>query len=146
MKIAIVTDTHWGVRNDSPAFLDASKRFVDDVLLPVVDAEEIRTMLHLGDLTDRRKYINYNTAQRLRTDFIDPIVRRGIDFHITLGNHDVYWKSTMDVNSLEELYHSMTGIGGSDLASFKWYARAEEVTFDGLKVLLVPWICEQNKE
>ena len=77
MKIALITDTHWGVRNDQLAFLDNNKKFLDDIFFPYLDSHSIDTVIHLGDLVDRRKYLNINTAKRLRDDFIGPLHARG---------------------------------------------------------------------
>lgn len=137
-KIALITDTHWGVRNDSLAFLDNNKKFLEEIFFPMIDRLKIKTIVHLGDMLDRRKYVNFVTASRLRKDFIDPIVRRGIFLHHVAGNHDVYFKTTNEVNSVTELYHSVP----SD--SMKTYLRPEEVSFYGMKTLLVPWICPDN--
>ena len=62
MKLAIITDTHWGVRNDHIAFLDNNKTFLENTFFPYIENNGIDTVLHLGDLVDRRKYININTA------------------------------------------------------------------------------------
>lgn len=136
MKVAIITDTHWGVRNDNVAFLDANKRFLDEIFFPYLDNNNIHTVLHLGDLVDRRKFININTARRLREDFLEPLNDRSINYHQLLGNHDTYYKNTNEVNSIRELFKYET---------FVTYENAEEVEFDGLKVLFVPWICDENR-
>jgi len=135
MRIALITDTHWGVRNDNAIFYDYTKQFLDNVFFPLIDAEKIDTVIHLGDLVDRRKYINFLTAKRLREDFMQPIKDRGIDFHLILGNHDVYYKNTNDVNAIAELYGEV-----------KRYERAEEVTIGDSKMLFIPWITADNRE
>ena len=135
MKIAIITDTHWGVRNDNALFYDYTKKFLDDVFFPLLDADDIKTVIHLGDLVDRRKYINFNTAKRLREDFMQPLAERNIDYHQILGNHDVYFKNTNDVNAISELYNGIHR-----------YETAAELTFDDTKILFIPWICQDNRD
>jgi DNA repair exonuclease SbcCD nuclease subunit len=136
MKIALITDTHWGVRNDQLAFLDNNKKFLDNVFFPYLDTHSIDTVIHLGDLVDRRKYLNINTAKRLRDDFISPLHQREIRPYLIIGNHDTYYKNTNSVNSIQEIY-------GND---FRIYTSAEEVVFDGVPILFIPWICEDNRE
>jgi DNA repair exonuclease SbcCD nuclease subunit len=136
MKIAIITDTHWGVRNDNSAFLDNNKKFLDDIFFPYLDAHSIDTVIHLGDLVDRRKYLNINTAKRLREDFIRPLHQREIRPHLIIGNHDTYFKNTNSVNSIREIY-------GND---FRIFESAQEVVFDGVPILFIPWICDDNRD
>lgn len=140
MKIALITDTHWGIRSDNESFHDNTKKFMDEIFFPYLDDNKITTVIHLGDLVDRRKYININTARRLREDFIEPLVERNIDTHIILGNHDVYYRNTNEVNSVKEL------IKGRYSNITLYEKEATEVTFDGLPVLFIPWICEDNHE
>lgn len=140
MKIALITDTHWGVRNDNPAFLDNTKKFLDDVFFKTIDKAKITTVIHLGDLVDRRKYININTARRLREDFLDRLDARKIDYLQIAGNHDTYFKNTNEVNSIKELVEGRyTRFGVIDKDPI-------EVEYDGLKILLLPWICDENYE
>ena len=54
MRVAILTDTHFGARNDSPIFLHHFFKFVDEVFFPYLKKEGITHMIHLGDLMDRR--------------------------------------------------------------------------------------------
>jgi DNA repair exonuclease SbcCD nuclease subunit len=136
MKIALITDTHWGVRNDQVAFLDNNKKFLDEVFFRYLDTNSINTVVHLGDLVDRRKYLNINTAKRLRSDFIKPLHERGIRAHLIIGNHDTYYKNTNSVNSIREFYEN----------DFIIHEEATTVTFDDTPILFMPWICDDNRE
>jgi DNA repair exonuclease SbcCD nuclease subunit len=138
MKIAMITDTHWGVRGDNISFLNNNKHFLDNIFFPYLANNNIKTVLHLGDLVDRRKYININTAKSLREDFLDPLFHNDYDVHIIAGNHDTYFKNTNETNSLREL------VG---MYPFKLYDKHSEVVrFDNLDMLLIPWICDDNKK
>ena len=136
MKIAIIADTHYGVRNDDPIFLDMTKKFLDDVFFPTIKKEKIKHIIHLGDLVDKRKTININTATRLRNDFMQPIIDMGIEYHHIIGNHDCYYKNTNEVNAVNQLYNSM----------FPVYTKAQEINIMGFPILVVPWICPENRE
>jgi len=140
VKIALITDTHWGVRNDNQAFLDANKQFLDDVFFPYIDSNGIESIIHLGDVVDRRKYVNINTSKRLQDDFLKPIRGRNLPFHIIAGNHDTYYKNTNEVNALREL------IVDRYENAIVYDNVPEEVEFDGTKILLMPWICDQNRD
>ena len=59
MKIALITDTHWGARNDSQVFMNYFKRFYEEMYFPYLEEHNIKTCIHLGDVVDRRKFINY---------------------------------------------------------------------------------------
>ena len=136
MKIAVITDTHFGARNDAEIFSEYFYRFIDDVFLPYLETHKIDTVLHLGDLVDRRKYINFKTLQRLRTRFMKALQDRGIKVHLTLGNHDVFFKNTSELNSVTELF---TGLDNLTI-----YDEPAVVEFDGLDIGLVPWINRTN--
>jgi DNA repair exonuclease SbcCD nuclease subunit len=139
MKIALITDTHWGVRNDNIAFHDNNKKFLDNVFFPTLTSMAINHIIHLGDIVDRRKYINFLTAKRLRDDFLAPLEAMGITLDIIAGNHDVYYKNTNEVNALEELiYGKYENVG----------VFTEAITFpqkDDTPILYVPWINDENR-
>ena len=136
MKIGLITDTHWGVRNDNQAFIDMTVKFHNEIFFPYIEENSIDTIIHLGDIVDRRKYISYTTLRAMNKHFIDKCEANAIDLHILIGNHDVTYKNTNDVNSMKELY--------SD--NFNWYSVADEVNFDGCNILFLPWINPENYE
>lgn len=136
MKIALITDTHFGARNDSKQMQASQSQFLEDVFFPTLDREGITEVVHLGDYGDRRKYINYNTANFINTSYRNPLKERGIHETVLVGNHDAYYRHTNELNSITELYRTDTSITIiTDPAICQ---------FGGLDVLMVPWICESN--
>lgn len=137
MKIALVTDTHWGARNDSRAFHDHIKKFYDNVFFPYLEEHKLDTVIHLGDVVERRKFINFQIAKHFRENFVEQLERIGAKLHVIVGNHDVYYKNTNEVNSMDELL-------GSSTHDVEIYTESTEVEFDGTNILLMPWINNEN--
>ena len=65
MKIAIITDQHFGARNDSVHFLDFYEKFYREVFFPTLHKNYINNLLILGDTFDRRKYINFFSLKQI---------------------------------------------------------------------------------
>ena len=103
MKIAIITDTHFGARNDNQNFNEFFYKFYENVFFPTLEDRGIKTCVHMGDVVDRRKFISYKIANDFRNRFIKRFGELGIDLHIIIGNHDTYYKNTNEVNAMEEL-------------------------------------------
>jgi len=137
MKIAIITDTHWGARNDSVAFLDYFSKFHDNIFFPYLEKHGIETIIHLGDIVDRRKYINFVVLNRFKDRFIKPVVERGIDLHVIIGNHDVPFRNTNEINSMKELF-------ADDFANINSYWKPTTKNFDGCDICFMPWINRSN--
>lgn len=146
MKCALITDTHAGKRSDNVNLLDHQKLFYDEIFFPYLKQNEIYTVFHLGDLVDRRKYINFNTLNRLRTDFLDPISKAVDNFVIIAGNHDTFYKDRNELNALTELlgaYPRFECIIEPTEYSIYEPNKGKEVA---TKILLLPWICRDNEE
>ena len=136
MKVAIITDQHFGARNDSIAFLDFFQKFYDDTFFPSLDAAGINTVLILGDTFDRRKYVNFYALDRAKKMFFDKLEERGIRVHMLAGNHDTYYKNTNDVNSPDLLLREYNNINVID--------SPETIIIDGTSICMMPWICPEN--
>ena len=142
MRVAIITDIHFGARNDSPQFLDFYQKFYDEVFFPTLDKEKIDTVLILGDTFDRRKYVNFYTLKRAKEMFFDKLAYRSIQVHMLAGNHDTYYKNTNDVNSVDLLlreYDNITVIDSPQTIHLNY----ADVTHD---ICMMPWICAENYE
>ena len=98
----------------------------------------IKHLIHLGDVVDRRKFINHQTAAVFRKRFFDRLYEEQIDTHIIIGNHDTYFKNTNEVNAIENLYTTFDKRNEPFI-----YTNAQEVDFDGCKQYLL-WIDEYS--
>ena len=139
MRFAILTDTHFGARNDSQQFLDYFLGFIENQFLPECEKQNIDTVLHLGDLMDRRKFVNFNTLNQVRERFIEKLEERNIKMYCLIGNHDTYYKNTNEVNSLTELF-------GKRYECFIPIDSPTDITLGGKVFGMVPWINKENKE
>lgn len=135
MKIALITDTHFGSRNDQMGVTNYFNKFYNDIFFPTIDKEGIKNVIHLGDLVDRRKYVNFQTLSEMNKNFVQPLVDRNIQTEIMIGNHDSYYKNTIAINA-PRLLVKANNINIID--------QPQEINYDGLDVLLLPWICDQN--
>ena len=136
MKIALITDTHFGARSDSVQFDNFFRKFYDEVFFPYLVNNDISTIVHLGDVFDRRKFINYTTLHNCRQYYFEQIKKLGLQLYQIVGNHDTYFKNTNEVNSL--------GLIAADYAVDTIVSEPKEIIFDGCSVLMVPWLCADN--
>lgn len=136
MKIAILNDTHCGVRNDMVEMSEYQGRFYKEVFFPYLDQNDIKHIIHMGDYFDRRKYINFASLQRNIEHFIKPMQERGITMDLIIGNHDTYYKNTNDVNSPALLLYDQKGVNVIE--------EPQVMNYDGLDVAMVPWINNEN--
>ena len=136
MKIAIITDTHYGARKGSKHLHDYFEKFYDDVFFPTLEAEGIDTVIHMGDAFDSRKSIDYQSLEWSKRVVFDRL--KNYDVHMIIGNHDCYYKNTNNVNSPELLLQTYNNI--------KTYSEVSEITLDKLKILFIPWINAENFE
>ena len=139
MKVAILNDTHCGVRNSSNLFLDNAEKFFSDVFFPYLLANNISHIVHLGDFYDNRKFVNFNALSRCRNYFLKPLRENKMTMDIICGNHDTYYKNTNELNSLKELL-------GHYMNEVHIVHEPTVMDYDGLKMALVPWICAENEE
>ena len=138
MKIALITDTHFGGRNDSGSFDNFFKKFYEEVFFPELKKREIKNIFHLGDCFDRRKYINFDSLRSCREYFFNKTLEENIVVDMIVGNHDTYYKNTNNVNSPELLLQ--------DYLNVTVYKKPDTINIGGRDILVLPWICTDNYE
>lgn len=137
MKIAILNDTHCGIRNSSDIFLKYQRDFYEQVFFPYLNDNKITHILHLGDYYDHRKFVNFKALSDNREVFLDRLRQDGITMDIIPGNHDVYYKNTNELCSLKELM-------GHYMNEVNIIMEPKVMDYDGCKIAVVPWINNEN--
>lgn len=136
MKVAILGDTHFGARGDNPSFHKYFSKFYNDVFFPYLEANNIEYVIQLGDVFDRRKFINFQTLSLARQYFFSKLDSNHKSW-LLVGNHDTYYKNTNEVNSIGLLLNQYSNINQVH--------QPYETSFDGTSILMVPWICPENQ-
>jgi hypothetical protein len=88
-------------------------------------------------LFDRRKYINFNTLALAKDYFFNPIASRGLHFYTLLGNHDIFWKESLEVNS--------TGLVLGEY-NINLINKPTKIEIENTSIDMIPWICKENQQ
>lgn len=137
MKIALINDTHAGLRNSSDEFLDYAEKFYSEIFFPYCKENGITQVIHLGDYLDHRKYVNFKVLNRTRKMFLEPLVENGMQMTIIPGNHDVYFRNTNALCGLREVLGYFTD-------NVKIIMKPEVIRIDGLDIAMLPWMTADN--
>ena len=135
-KVALITDTHFGIRKGSQIFHDYFNKFYSETFFPELEARGIDTVIHLGDCFDVRKGIDYWSLNWAKENFFTPLQERGIKLHLIVGNHDIFYKESLSINS--------PGLNLQEYDNVTVYSNPGTFTISGTPVFMVPWICESN--
>ena len=134
MQIAILGDLHIGVRNDLTPIANAQSRFFKNTFFPEIAKRGIKQIVQMGDLWDKRQYLTLKSMDHFEKSLYSLIEEYDCHMTMLLGNHDVLYKNTNDVNS-PDLY----------LGSHKRITVINEPTeILNNSILMVPWINKEN--
>ncbi len=134
MKIAVISDQHFGVNGASEYFMGEYASFYNDVFFPSIDEVKPDAVVIPGDVWENRKYISPLTLAQASQQFFSPLAKRGIPVYISYGNHDTYYKDTNAVNSIDFLGEMYSNI------------HVVETTEKIGGFLLASWICPDNQD
>ena len=137
MKVLLITDKHFGVRNDNQHFINHYRKYYSKVVIPFIKAYGITEIIDLGDTFDKRKSVNFMSLEAAKEMWFDPIKDIGCKMTALVGNHDIYYKNTLRINAPNEL------LGDYDIDVID-----EPTTrnYDGTDILFLPWICDENRD
>lgn len=141
MRIAILGDTHHGMRNDNLAFHNHYKKFYEQIFFPYLQENNIKQVIQVGDMFDRKKFINYNTFHLSEKYFFSKFdnLENNLILHTFPGNHDIYFRRSLEVNSISLLLGKYISKG-----IVNCYIKPTTVIFDGIPIDFIPWVCEEN--
>ena len=138
MKVAIITDQHFGCRKNSKLFHDYFLKFYNEIFFPTLEEQGITTVVDMGDTFDSRKGIDFSALSWAKNNYYDRLCDMGVEVHTIVGNHTAYYKNTNQVNAVDLLLREYLNV--------IVYSEPTEVVLDKLKVLFIPWINNENFE
>ena len=71
MKIAIITDQHFGARKNSQIFHDYFLKFYENIFFPALEKEGITTVVDMGDTFDSRRGIDFAALRWAKDNYFD---------------------------------------------------------------------------
>lgn len=137
MKLAIITDQHFGARKGADYIHNYFKKFYDNTFFPYLEKNKIDTVVDMGDTFDNRRNIDLATLEWSKKNYYDRLQAMGITVHTIVGNHTAYYKDTNEINTVELLLKEYDNV--------VVYSEPETVNIGGLDILMLPWINEENK-
>jgi DNA repair exonuclease SbcCD nuclease subunit len=138
MKVAIITDQHFGARKGSKYLHDYFEKFYNDVFFPYLEENKITTVVDMGDTFDNRRNIDLWSLEWAKEKYFNKLRDLGIKVHTIVGNHTAYYKDTNSINSVDLLLNEYENV--------IVYSEPTEIKLGKLKVLLLPWINSENYE
>jgi hypothetical protein len=137
-RVVILTDLHFGFKRQSAVFHDYFLKFYNDVFFPFLEKNNITTVVDMGDTFDNRKTLDLTTIEWAKTNFYDRLESMNIELHTLVGNHTTYYRNTNRINTPELLL--------SQYSNIQTYSSPTVIEFDGLSVLMIPWINSENEK
>ena len=137
MKVAIITDQHFGARKNSKLFHEYFLKFYNEVFFPYLEEHGITTIVDMGDTFDSRKGIDFS-ALAGQKNYYDPLREMGVTIHTVVGNHTAYYKNTNNVNAVDLLLREYDNV--------IVYSEPTEAKLGDLNVVFIPWINDENQE
>ena len=138
MKVAIITDQHFGARKNSKLFHDYFLKFYNDIFFPYLEENNTKVVIDMGDTFDSRKGIDFSALAWAKNNYYDRLQDMGIRVHTIVGNHTAYYKNTNEVNAVDLLLREYDNV--------TVYSEATEVKIDDRNILFIPWINQDNEE
>jgi DNA repair exonuclease SbcCD nuclease subunit len=138
MKVAIITDQHFGARKNSKLFHDYFLKFYNDIFFPTLEQYGITTVIDMGDTFDSRKGIDFSALSWAKNNYYDRLKELGCNVITVVGNHTAYYKNTNQINAVDLLLREYNNV--------KVISDPEEVVVGNTKILFLPWINSENEE
>ncbi len=135
-QIFLISDIHFGLRQNSIDWLKIHQDYFNKFFIPEIKRNYKKgdILFVLGDVFDNR-----NTVNVLVQNYVIKLFKKLqsiLPVYILVGNHDIYFKHTNDINSLKILEPFVEKI----------YTEVDVFDFDDTKILIMPWVEELEDE
>ena len=133
MEAIIVGDLHFGIK-DTTEFINYQllefNKLIDYAL-----KSGVKNIIFLGDIFHTRQKIDISILYKI-LNYFERLEE--LNVFLIAGNHDVYYKTSNDINSLSTIFkkYNFTIIDKIP----------KEILIDNEKCLMVPWIQKNNSE
>jgi calcineurin-like phosphoesterase family protein len=135
----MIGDTHIGLGypNSADKWSKVHKQYFFEFLIPLLKREvtEGDIIIHLGDLFENRNVIPIDSLD-LGMDVVEQISKIA-PFHILVGNHDSFHKSSSKINTLRAFRH---------IPNVFVYDSCTEIEFEHKKLLMMPYIEKKSEQ
>jgi DNA repair exonuclease SbcCD nuclease subunit len=138
MKVAIITDQHFGARKNSKLFHDYFLEFYNNVFFHTLEKEGISTVIDMGDTFDSRKGIDFSALSWAKSNYYERLKNIGCNVITIVGNHTAYYKNTNNINAVDLLLREYKNV--------HVISDPKELVVHGLNILFLPWINVENEE
>lgn len=131
MNRLLLTDTHFGIKQNSTTWLQSQLKFINEQIIPYIKNHRVDKIIHLGDVFDSRSSISPMIATIVRNKFIE---MAGLvdEFIIIAGNHDFYSPSSDKYDTLSMVFRDC----GIDLVVGNVLIEDNDI--------FVPWYCYKD--
>ena len=138
MKVAIITDQHFGARKNSKLFHDYFLKFYNDIFFPTLEEYGIDTVIDMGDTFDSRKGIDFSSLSWAKSNYYDRLEKLNCKVITVVGNHTAYYKNTNKINTVDLLLREQENV--------HVISEPKELLVHDLKILFIPWINVENEQ
>lgn len=126
-EFLLISDLHFGVKRNINFYEYQNKTFEN--IFNIMDKRNIKDIVISGDVFDNRNSIEFKALKQFKEKFL----KEKYNYIIILGNHDVKFRTTNSMNSIDLLL--------SDYKNVK-IINKPTVLYDNY--LCVPWINDEN--
>jgi DNA repair exonuclease SbcCD nuclease subunit len=133
MKVILLGDTHFGIKQFSMSFFDNQIKFFKNQLFPYMKKNKIDTIWQLGDFFDHRTTADIRFLKEIKEQFFDELVANGFYIHTLVGNHDIFHRQSREITLIEQFAQLYS-------ENFKVYKERTYVDICKQKCYIVPWI------
>lgn len=130
-KIAIFSDTHFGINQNSAEQCSEIAKSLDFIISESLK-RNVEYIVFLGDLYHSRKEL-FVPALNLSIEYISKFIKEFKHTYFILGNHDIYFKENPSVHSLR-----FFDLINSDKLTL--ISSTTDVTICNTRALMVPWL------